>query len=155
MKFEVLYKTKSDFYQKFWNSDFQKLLYLKLQDRVKIMETEKGLLLVYFKGLKSKALISPNKKVQVFYSNEKEKNKVQSILEDLLGERLEQSAKKITCFSVDWPPPEKFKLSACEEAYFYHVQPLIQKRNFRKGTPPLLWFLLFLILSSPLLKFFL
>jgi hypothetical protein len=155
MKFEVLYETKSDFHQKFWNNDFQTLLSLKSQGKVEIVETEKGLLLVHFKGLKSKALISPKNKVQVFYASEKEKSKVQSAFEGILGESLERSAKKITCFSVDWPPPENFKLSACKEAYLYHMQPLMQKLHFQKGVPPLLWILLFAVLSLPLLPQFL
>ena len=144
MKFQLVYETNCEY--------FQTYSMLRVTSNIIVEPTKKGLLEVFFKGLKSKALISNKGTVQVFYNSEKEKEIVEPLLKRSLIPRkgqLKWDPKKITLFSIQWPPDPNLKLSACKEVYRYKLQPLVQKLSFRRGPHPFLWGLFFTVLSFP------
>jgi hypothetical protein len=143
----MIYQIDSDF-------DYQDT-YLKLyMSRAAIVnQTEKGLLLVRFKGCEPTAQISSRGIIQVWFSSVKEKKRFLRMLGGHLvsrDNRLVGFEPIKTTVALDWPPPEDFEFSACPRTYRYRRVPGIRKH--RQSTRSLPFPLkIFLIIGIPFL----
>jgi len=110
---------------------------------------EYGSLVVEFKGVEKRVSIS-KKTVQLTFSNLEEKQKIMGLL-FLYGVKLKYEPNIWSVIGHGWPPPVPLKVLGCKGYVYNVVQSAKTKLNIRKGVPPLLWFLLFAILSLPVL----
>jgi hypothetical protein len=118
------------------------------------------LLKVKVKGFKKWCLIG-KVAVQINFENDREKEHIFTLLRPHLRTKDNTLAfLKPTTTNVfaNWKEVESGKpipFSACPKTYLYTLQSIKTKLNVRKGVHPLLWFLLFLMLSLPVLPKFL
>jgi hypothetical protein len=120
----------------------------------------KGIISVKTKGSNKWCLVR-KKTVQIMFENGKEKEHILTVLRPLLRKKnnmlafLEPADINV---SAKWKEVERgdpIPFSACPKTYLYTLQSIKTKLSIRKGVPPLLWVLLFLMFSLLLIPKFL